>query len=296
MTVDLRKYAWLSIGAAVVTIALKTFAWRVTGSVGLLSDAAESVVNLVAAIVALVAITVAARPPSKKHHFGTSKAEYFSAGLEGMMIFVAAGVILVSAGQRFLHPQPLESVGIGLGVSLLASVVNGAVAVVLGRVGRRHRSATLVADGKHLMTDVWTSVGVIIGVGLVWVTKWERLDAIVAFAVGLNILFTGGKLVAESAAGLLDVSLPKEDNDLLRNVLQGFTSGEIEFHAFRTRESGQRRFMETHMLVPGAWTVQAGHDAIEDVTEALREVMPDLRVLIHLEPIEDPRSYQDMDV
>ncbi|MGD7733345.1 cation diffusion facilitator family transporter [Propionibacteriaceae bacterium G57] len=293
---DLRKFAWLSIAAALVTIALKTIAWQVTGSVGLLSDAAESLVNLVAAIVALVALTVAMRPPDKNHHFGHSKAEYFSAGVEGVMIFVAAAVIMVSATERFLNPQPLEQVGIGLLVSVAASLVNGAVAFVLIRAGRKHRSMTLVADGKHLWTDVVTSAGVLVGVGLVWLTKWDRLDAIVAFAVGVNILFTGWKLIAESTAGLMDVSLPKQDNQMLRAVLENFSSEEIIFHAYRSRESGHRRFMECHMLVPGTWTVQQGHDAIEDVTEALRQVMPELRVLIHLEPIEDPRSYEDIEV
>ena len=293
---DLRKYAWLSIAAALATIFLKGAAWQITGSVGLLSDAAESLVNLVAAIVALIALTVAMRPPDKNHHFGHSKAEYFSAGTEGLMIIVAAGVIIVTSVQRFLAPQPLEQVGVGLLISVVASIINGLVGMVLIRVGRAHRSMTLVADGKHLWTDVVTSIGVIIGVGLVWITKWDRLDAIVAFAVAINILFTGWKLLRDSTEGLMDISLPKEHNALLRETLDRFRSQEIDFHAYRTRESGHRRFMECHMLVPGEWTVQQGHDAIEDVTEALHEVMPELRVLIHLEPIEDPRSYQDIEV
>ena len=294
--VDLRRFAWLAIAAGLATILLKTIAWRITGSVGLLSDAAESLVNLVAAIAALVALTVALRPPDKNHNYGHSKAEYFSAALEGMMILIAATLIVVSAAQRFANPRPLEAVGLGLLISTVASVINGLVGLVLIRAGRRHRSVTLVADGKHLWTDVVTSIGVIVGVGLVWVTRWDRLDAIVAFAVGVNILFTGWKLLSESTAGLMDVSLPKEDNAALKEVLNRFTSEEINFHAYRSRESGHRRFMECHMLVPGAWTVQQGHDAIEDVTDALREVMPELRVLIHLEPIEDPRSYEDMEV
>lgn len=293
---DLRKFAWLSIAAALATIVLKGAAWQLTGSVGLLSDAAESLVNLVAAIVALIALTVALRPPDKNHHYGHSKAEYFSAGVEGVMIIVAAAVIIVSATQRFLNPQPLEQVGIGLLISVVASIISGLVAMVLLRVGRAHRSVTLIADGKHLWTDVVTSIGVIIGVGLVWITKWDRLDAIVAFAVAINILFTGWKLLKQSTEGLMDISLPKQDNDLLRATLDRFSSQEIDFHAYRTRESGHRRFMECHMLVPGAWTVQQGHDAIEDITDALREVMPELRVLIHLEPIEDPRSYEDIEV
>ena len=291
--VDLTRFAWLSIGAALLTIALKTFAWRITGSVGLLSDAAESLVNLVAAIVALVALTVAIRPPDKNHHFGHSKAEYFSAATEGVMIFVAAAVILFSAVQRFLNPQPLENVGVGLAVSVAASVVNGGVAMVLLRAGSRYRSITLVADGKHLMTDVWTSVGVVVGVLLVALTGWERLDPVVAFAVGLNILVTGSRLVRGASAGLMDVSLPTEDNELIRTVLGRFTSAEVSWHRLLTREAGNRRFMQFDLLVPGEWTVQRGHDLVEDITDALVAEFPDFDVICHIEPVEDPRSYED---
>jgi cation diffusion facilitator family transporter len=291
--VDLTRFAWLSIGAALLTIALKTFAWWITGSVGLLSDAAESLVNLVAAVVALVALTVAIRPPDKNHHFGHSKAEYFSAATEGIMIFVAAAVILFSAVQRFLDPQPLENVGVGLAVSVAASAVNGGVALVLLRAGARYRSITLVADGKHLMTDVWTSVGVVVGVLLVWLTGWERLDPVVAFAVGLNILVTGSRLVRGASAGLMDVSLPKEDNELIRTVLGRFTSAEVSWHRLLTREAGNRRFMQFDLLVPGEWTVQRGHDLVEDITDALVAEFPDIDVLCHIEPAEDPRSYED---
>ncbi|MGD8200114.1 cation diffusion facilitator family transporter [Ornithinimicrobium sp. W1679] len=293
---DLTRFAWLSIAAALVTIGLKSGAWLLTGSVGLLSDAAESLVNLVAAIVALVALRVALRPPDKKHNYGHSKAEYFAAAVEGLMIFVAAAVILMVSVQRFLDPQPLERVGVGLLISVLASVVNGGVAWVLLRAGRRHRSITLTADGKHLLTDVWTSVGVVVGVALVWLTGWERLDPVVAFAVGVNILVTGWSLVATSAAGLMDASLPKEDNERIGRILDGWASDEVQFHAVRTRESGHRRFMEMHLLVPGEWSVKRGHDLAEDITDSLLEAYPDLRVNCHLEPIEDPRSYEDMGV
>jgi cation diffusion facilitator family transporter len=294
--VDLSRFAWLSIAAALVTIALKTVAWQVTGSVGLLSDAAESLVNLVAAIVALVALTVAIKPADKNHHFGHSKAEYFSAAAEGMMIFVAAAVILFSSIQRFLNPQALENVGVGLAVSVVASVVNGLVAVVLLRAGARYRSITLTADGKHLMTDVWTSVGVVVGVLLVWVTGLERLDPVVAFAVGLNILVTGWRLIRSASAGLMDVSLPKEDNEVIRSVLGRFTSAEVSWHRLLTREAGNRRFMQFDLLVPGGWTVQRGHDLVEDITDALVAEFPDIEVLCHIEPVEDPRSYEDTEV
>jgi len=291
--VDLTRFAWLSIAAALLTIVLKTVAWQVTGSVGLLSDAAESVVNLVAAIVALVALTVAIRPADKNHHYGHSKAEYFSAATEGLMIFVAAGVILVSAVQRFLDPQPLANIGIGLGVSAVASVVNGLVAVVLLRAGARYRSITLSADGKHLLTDVWTSVGVVVGVLLVWLTGWERLDPIVAFAVGVNILVTGSRLIRSASAGLMDVSLPKADNEIIRNVLTRFASPEVSWHRLLTREAGNRRFMQFDLLVPGEWTVQRGHDLVEEITDALDAEFPDIDVLCHIEPVEDPRSYEE---
>lgn len=291
--VDLSRFAWLSIGAALLTIALKTVAWQITGSVGLLSDAAESVVNLVAAVVALVALTVAIRPADKNHHFGHSKAEYFSAAAEGMMIFVAAAVILASSIERFMNPRPLENVGAGLAVSVVASVVNGLVALVLLRAGSRYRSITLTADGKHLMTDVWTSVGVVVGVLLVWVTGWERLDPVVAFAVGLNILVTGWRLIRSASAGLMDVSLPKEDNEVIRAVLGRFTSAEVSWHRLLTREAGNRRFMQFDLLVPGGWTVQRGHDLVEEITDALVAEFPDIDVLCHIEPVEDPRSYED---
>ena len=291
--VDLTRFAWLSIAAALVTIAMKTFAWRITGSVGLLSDAAESLVNLVAAVVALVALTVAIRPPDKNHHFGHSKAEYFSAATEGVMIFVAAAVILFTAVQRFLNPQPIENVGVGLAVSVAASAVNGGVALVLLRAGARYRSITLVADGKHLMTDVWTSVGVVVGVLLVALTGWERLDPVVAFAVGVNILVTGSRLIRGASAGLMDVSLPKEDNELIRTVLGRFATDEVSWHRLLTREAGNRRFMQFDLLVPGDWSVQRGHDLVEDITDALVGEFPDIDVLCHIEPVEDPRSYED---
>ena len=291
---DLSRFGWLAVAAALVTIALKTGAWWVTGSVGLLSDAAESVVNLVAAVVALAALKVAALPADKNHNFGHSKAEYFSAAVEGVMIFVAAATIVVFAVQRLMSPRDLTEVGLGLLISLVAAAVNGVVAVVLLRAGRRYRSITLKADGQHLMTDLWTSVGVVVGVGLVWLTGWYWLDPVVAIAVGINILWSGSRLIRESADGLMDVSLPKEDNARLREILASHTRDGIDFHAVRTRESGARQFMEMHMLVPGAWTVQKGHDVMEDLIDEINVEFPDLRITGHLEPIEDPRSYEDM--
>ncbi|NUR15852.1 MAG: cation transporter [Dermatophilaceae bacterium] len=292
-TRDLSRFAYLSIAAAVVTITLKFVAWRITGSVGLLSDAAESVVNLVAAIAVLIALKVAAMPADKNHHFGHTKAEYFSAAVEGMMIFVAAVVIVVSAVERFIRPQPIENVGLGLAISVVASLVNGGVAMVLLRAGRQHRSLTLTADGKHLMTDVWTSAGVVVGVLVVALTGIERLDPLVAFLVGLNIIWTGWKLIRESTEGLMDIAMPKEDNAAIAEILSRFVTREVHFHALRTRLSGHHRFAEVHVLVPGAWTVKRGHDLVEEVEEAVHREFGELALTCHLEPSEDPRAYGD---
>lgn len=283
--VSLTRFAWLSIAAAVVTIGLKSAAFLVTGSVGLLSDAAESLVNLVAAVVALIALKVATRPADDNHHFGHGKAEYFSAGLEGMMIFVAAAVIVWTSIDRFLHPQPLESVGIGLGISVLASVLNGAVGLLLIRSGREHRSVTLTADGKHLLTDVWTSVGVIVGVLLVAVTGWERLDPIVALAVGINILVTGYRLVSASVVSLLDAALPEADLQRIQEVLDGMREADVDFSDLRTRESGRHRFVTLTVHVPGHWSVERGHETADLVERTICGVLADTTVQTHLEPL-----------
>ncbi|MDO5287183.1 MAG: cation diffusion facilitator family transporter [Actinomycetia bacterium] len=290
---NLATYAWLSIAAAIATIALKTGAWLLTGSVGLLSDAAESVVNLVAACVALGVLRVAARPADEGHMFGHTKAEFFSAAVEGVMIFVAAVAIMVSAVQRFIHPAPLDNVGIGLGISVVASLINGAVGWLLLRAGRQHRSLTLVADGKHLLTDVVTSAGVLVGVGLVWLTGWERLDPLVAFAVGVNIIVTGWKLVTESTDGLMDSTLSAEENASIVSVLAGRTNDEVVFHGLRTRHAGRQLFATFHALVPGDWSVTRAHDLIEEIEQEIQQALPGIELEIHLEPREDPRAYND---
>ena len=292
--VDLTRFAWLSIAAAITTITLKAGAWALTGSVGLLSDAAESVVNLVAAVVALIALRVAIRPATERFLYGRAKAEYFSAAVEGVMIFAAAGVILVTAVERFLNPRPLENLGWGLAISVVASLINGAVALVLLRAGRTHGSITLRADGKHLMTDVITSAGVLIGVGLVALTGWERLDALVAFAVGVNIIVTGIGLITESVSGLLDKALPAEEHEVITEILRRRMDGTVTFHGLQTREAGQEKYMNVHVLVPDDWTVKRGHDYIDGREHELMEAMPTLHVLTHLEPISDPASYEDI--
>ncbi len=290
---DLSRFAWLSIGAGTVVFSLKLAAYALTDSVGLLSDALESTVNIVAAIVALVALKAAVRPATRRLHFGLGKAEYFSAFFEGLMILIAAGVIMITAIARFLNPRPLEDLGVGLAISVVASVVNGGVAVVLLRAGRRHRSIVLTADAKHLLTDVWTSGGVVVAVILVAITGWLRLDPIIAMAVALNIVIAGLRLVGSSAMGLLDAALPEEENALVIDVLRRHESPTVQFHAVQTRESGRQRFVSMHVLVPGTWTVERGHDLLEAVEQQIREALPDTIVSTHLEPIEDPRSWED---
>ncbi|WP_434967372.1 cation diffusion facilitator family transporter [Janibacter indicus] len=289
----LERFAWLSIAAALATIALKTGAWWVTDSVGLLADAAESIVNLVAAVAALVALRVAARSADDNHHFGHSKAEYFSAAIEGGMIFVAASFIIWQSIGRLLDPQPVEQAGVGLAISVVASVINGAVAWVLLRAGRRHRSITLRADGQHLLTDVWTSVGVVVGVLLVVVTGIDRLDPVVALLVGANIIWTGWKLVSESGRGLMDEALDPEINARIADALSRHRTDEVDIHGLRTRGAGHLSFAEMHVLVPGAWSVRRAHDIVERIERALEDEFDDLTVTTHIEPREDPRAYDD---
>jgi cation diffusion facilitator family transporter len=287
----LTRYAWLSIAVAVTTIGLKTWAWWLTGSVGLLSDAMESVVNLVAAVMALGMLTLAAQPPDDKHHYGHGKAEYFSSGLEGALILVAALGISMAAYDRLLNPQPLESLGLGLGVSVLAALLNLAVALVLLKVGRRHGSITLEADAKHLMTDVWTSGGVLLALGAVALTGWQRLDPIIAFAVALNIVWSGVELMRRSASGLLDATLPEDENARIDDILDEYRRNGIEFHDLRTRQAGADRFMTVHVLVPGHMTVKAGHDLLEQIETKIRQAIGEITVVTHLEPLEDPASF-----
>jgi cation diffusion facilitator family transporter len=292
----LGRFAWLSIAASLVTIALKLAAWRLTGSVGLLSDAVESFVNLAAAIMALAMITVAARPPDEAHAFGYGKAEYFASGVEGALIVVAALAIGWTAAGRLAHPQPLESAGLGLAISVAASAVNLGVSRVLIAAGRRHHSIALEADGHHLMTDVWTSVGVLAGIGLVFLTGWLVLDPVVALAVAAQIVWTGATLMRRSWKGLLDAALAPAELAALQAVLDRHASDGLRFHAVRTRQAGARRFVSMHVLVPGAWTVRQGHDLLERIEDEVRRAIPNANVSTHLEAVEDPASFQDQDL
>lgn len=291
---SLTSYAWLSIAAALVTISLKMFAWQLTGSVGLFSDAMESVVNLVAAIVALIALTVAAREPDEEHAYGHGKAEYFSSGLEGGLIFLAACGIFYAAVPRLINPEPLEGVGIGLMLATVASIINGLVGWRLMRAAREYRSVTLEADAKHLFADVWTSIAVVAGVLIVAVTGWARLDALLAIAVGVHILVTGYQLIRRSVNGLLDTAIPDEEMAMVQEILDTYRREQgILSHAIRTRTAGRRRFVSMHVLVPGSWTVSRGHDLVMQLEAEIKNALSETTVFTHLEPIEDPESWDD---
>lgn len=290
----LTRFAWISIGASIITIALKSGAYLLTNSVGFLSDAVESIVNLVAGVMALAMLTIAARPPDDEHTYGHSKAEYFSSTTEGILILVAAGGIIFTAIQRFFNPQPLERLGIGLVISAAASVVNFAASRILLKAGRRENSITLEADAQHLMTDVWTSVGVISAIGFVALTGWQTLDPIIAILVGLNIVWTAYHLLSRSVAGLMDASLPEQDLKVIETVMEKFRAKGAAFHALRTRQSAARRFVSVHVLVPGAWTLHDAHHIAEDFEGDIRKELPDAIVHTHLEPVDDEISMNDI--
>jgi cation diffusion facilitator family transporter len=291
-----RRFALLSIAAALVTIALKALAWWITGSVGLLSDALEGTINLAGAIFALAMLSVAARPPDDTHAFGYSKAEYFSSGIEGGLIAVAAAAIAWTAIERLVAPRPLENVGAGLLVSAVASLVNFGVARRLLAAGREYRSIALEADARHLFTDVWTSAGVIVGVALVWMTGWLRLDPLIALAVALHILWAGFHLVRRSFQGLLDRSLPDSDLRILNGILDRHRAQGIDFHAVRTRQAGTRSFVTLHVLVPAEWTVAQGHNRAHEVEDEIRAALAGAVVLTHVEPLGWPESYRDTEL
>jgi cation diffusion facilitator family transporter len=290
---SLKRYVYLSIAAALATILLKGTAWWLTGSVGLLSDALESFVNLAGALMALAMLSLAMTPADENHAYGHGKAEYFSSAFEGFLILVAAGSIAYAGIDRLLHPQTIESVGIGLAVSVVASIINLVTARTLMAVGKKHNSITLEADAHHLLTDVWTSAGVITGVGLVWLTGWLWLDPVIALLVAANIVWTGWQLLQRSASGLMDAAIPEEHIRMIETVLDSYRAQGLDYHALRTRQAGMRAFVSLHVLVPGAWSVQQGHDWMERIEADIRAVVPYSHVTTHLEPLEDPLSLSD---
>lgn len=293
--ISLTRFAWLSVLAAVFTISLKTIAYLITGSVGLFSDALESVVNLVGALMALAMLTIAARPPDDDHAYGHNKAEYFSSGVEGMLIVAAALGIGITAIPRLINPKPLEQIGLGLIVSVSASLINLVVSIILMKAGKKYNSITLEADAKHLMTDVWTSVGVLLGVGGVALTDWERLDPIIAIIVAGNIIRTGINIMRKSAFGLMDASLSNEEQNKIKEILDQYIKKGIQYHALRTREAGARKFISLHILVPGMWTVQQSHKLLEDLENDIRNALiGPTTVFTHLESLDDPTSWDDI--
>ena len=290
---DLSRFAWFSLGVGVVVLVLKLSAWWITGSVGLFSDAMESTVNIAAALVAVIALKQAAKPADHTHQFGHGKAEYFSALTEGVLIAVAATLIVVSAVNRLFNPEELEEIGIGLAISIVASLMNAGVAVVLFRAGRKHGSIALIADAKHLLTDLWTTGGVLLAVVLVGITGWGVLDPLVALAVAVNILVVGFGLVRRSMSGLMDSALPESDVALIKEALAPYRGADIEIHSLQTRESGRQKFVSMHVLVPGDWSVTEGHDLCESIEEDVAESLSACVVQTHLEPREDPRAWGD---
>jgi len=292
----LTPYAWLSIAAALVTMALKGLAAWITGSVGLLSDALESFVNLGAALLALWMLRVAAEPPDEKHPFGYSKAEYFSAVVEGGLIVAAAAAIVGTAVPRLIEPQPIESFGLGLAISLAATAINLGVALSLLRASKTHHSVALEADAHHLLTDVWTSVGIVAGVGAIALTGWLVFDPLIAIAVAVYIVWTGVSVMRRSLLGLMDRALPEGEQDAIRGILETYKAKGLDYHALRTRRAGRHRLVELHLLVPGAMSVRDGHHVAEEIEARIRAAFPGTAILTHLEPIEDQQSYLDQEL
>ena len=306
---SLTAFAWLSFTAAIITIVLKSYAWWLTDSVGLLSDALESLINLVAAIIMLVVLSISSRPPDDDHAYGHEKIEYFSSGAEGIMILVAAISIALTAWQRLWNPAPLQALDLGIAISIVASIINLTVAQILIRVGKQRHSITLEADGKHLMTDVWTTVGILLGIALMAIADyfpisreyaqylglkdWTILDPVIAIGVAVHILWTGIHLLQRTASGLLDAALPISEQAQIIAILDGFVQQQpITYHALRTRYAGATRFMSVHVLVPGDWSVQRGHDLVEQIEQALMELFDYMDIDTHLEPIEDEASWR----
>jgi cation diffusion facilitator family transporter len=289
----LTRYAWLSILAAFLTIGLKTFAFLITNSVGLLSDAMESGVNLIAALMALAMLTIAARPPDEEHAFGHSKAEYFASVVEGALILVAALSITWTALERLFTPRPLQELGFGLALAMLASLINFGVAYVLLHAGKRYQSITLEADARHLMTDVWTSVGVLLALGAVTLTRWQILDPLIAIGVAINIVWSGITLIRRSVLGLMDTSIPASDQAKVTEILDRQSKGGVQYHDLRTRQSGANQFITFHVLVPGKWSVQRGHNLLEKIESEIRTALPLAIVSTHLEPVEDPAAWEE---
>ena len=291
--IPLHRYALLSVAAAVATLGIKAFAYSLTQSVGLFSDALESLVNLIAAIFAVRILIIAARPPDKDHAYGHGKAEFFSSIFEGILILIAGLSIIFTAAERLAEPKPIERIGLGLGIALSASLINLVVARILIRQGRSRKSIALEADGHHLMTDVWTSVGVLAGVGAVGLTGWQKLDPIIGILVAANIGWMGIRLIGRSIRGLMDPALPEAEIQKINNILVKHSASGITYHAIRTRQAGARSFVSMQIQAPGSWTLKQSHDVLEAIEREIRDAIPGITVFTHIEPTEDPRSWVD---
>jgi cation diffusion facilitator family transporter len=291
---SLTRFAWLSVGTAVLTIVLKLGAYLLTDSVGLLSDALEGLVNLTAATVALITLRIVEQPPDESHEYGHDKAEYFSSGTEGTLILVAAVSILYTSAVRLLNPQPIEQPGLGLAISGVAALLNLVVGQVLLRAGKRFDSITLLADGQHLMSDVWTSFAVILGVSAAVLTSITALDPLIAIVIGLKIGWEGVRIFYQSVKGLMDTPIAPEERQAIEDILKALELEGVQWHALRTRQAGSRRFTSVHILVPGTWTVQQAHDLSERVEGEVRSKIRRVSVFTHIEPIGDPRALADL--
>ena len=285
------NFMWISIAASVLTIGLKGYAYFLTGSVGLLSDALESFINLAAGILALVMITIAFIPPDRQHPFGHTKAEYFSSITEGLLIFLAAVAIAVTAVERILHPKPIQQLGAGLLISVGASIINLIAALILLKAGKAYNSITLEADAKHLLTDVWTTFGVLAGLFFVKLSGWVILDPVIAIAVAFNILYTGTRLIMKSVSGLMDSALPEAELTRIKGILKKYPG--VRFHSLYTRKAGSRDFIFFHLLLPGNWHIMRGHQVTKEIETKIKGVIPDADIFIHVEPLDDPDSFDD---
>jgi cation diffusion facilitator family transporter len=290
------RVIYFSIAAALVTMAIKFAAYWITGSVGLLSDALESIVNLVAALIAFIALLIAVRPADATHPYGHEKIEYFSSGVEGTFILIAAVGIIFSAVKRLLHPAPLAHLDLGLALGLAAAATNFLVAQLLLRAARQYDSITIEADARHLLTDVWTTVGVLAALLVVKVTGWTMLDPLIAFAVGGNIIFSGVDLLRRSFHGLMDYRLPAEEISAIETVLGKHIGKQRVYHNLRTRKSGSQRFVDFHLLVPGDMSISEAHALCEQIENEIRQIIPNTTVTIHTEPADELVSYQDAEV
>ncbi|HUE95878.1 MAG TPA: cation diffusion facilitator family transporter [Longimicrobiaceae bacterium] len=293
---SLIRYGLIAVAAALATIGLKGGAYWVTGSVALLSDALESMVNLVTSLIALAVLAIAARPADEEHAYGHTKAEYFASGFEGALILLAAGTIAIASVRRLVDPIELSAVGTGLVITAVATAINFFAARYLLSAGLRFGSIALESGARHLMVDVWTSLAVIVAVATASGTGWLRLDPIVALLVAINIVRTGIDLLRRSLMGLLDTALPEETRREIDRILKECRPPEVEYHALRTRQAGTWAFVSLHVLVPGRWSVQEGHDLLEEIERRIREAVPNSTVFTHLEPIEDPVSFEDTEL